>query len=109
MKIQTENVSGCLYIHLAGELDHHAAAPILREIEYELDRHLPRNCVLVFRSVTFMDSSGIALILRLYKRMAETGGKVYVEDPPMQAYKVMAAAGLNRIISIKQTERKMVR
>lgn len=45
-----------------------------------------------------MDSSGIAVVLRCYKRTAELGGAVTVKDVPPQAEKVLRAAGLERLM-----------
>ena len=45
-----------------------------------------------------MDSSGIAVVLRCYRRTAELGGAVTVNDVPPQAEKVLRAAGLERLM-----------
>ena len=45
-----------------------------------------------------MDSSGIAVLLRAYKRTAELGGTVVVRNVPEQAGKVLRAAGLERLL-----------
>jgi len=47
-----------------------------------------------------MDSSGIALILRLYKQMRESGGELCVENPQRQPHKVIEAAGIDRVVRI---------
>ena len=51
-------------------------------------------------NVKFMDSSGIAVILRINKRMRELGGRLWVENVPSQPLRVMDAAGIDRLISI---------
>ena len=81
MKIGTETCAGRIRITLQGELDHHTASATLRDTENLLDRYLPRDCILDMSRLSFMDSSGIALILRLKRRMQETGGRIWVENP----------------------------
>lgn len=49
-----------LTVALRGEIDHHSAKDIMRVLGNKIDLYLPRVCVLDFREVTFMDSSGIA-------------------------------------------------
>lgn len=109
VKINAEIRTGSLHLALEGELDHHSAEGTLREIESLLDRYLPRNCILDFSRLTFMDSSGIALLLRIHKRMQETESSVWVENPAPQPRRVLDAAGINRIVRVKIVEGEAVR
>jgi len=93
--------NGKLRIFLAGEVDHHRARGIMEEIEDAVERNLPRECILNLRDVTFMDSSGIALVLKTHRRMNEIGGRVLVESVPQQAMRVFTASAIDRIISVK--------
>ncbi len=52
--------------------------------------------------LTFMDSSGIALILKAHKLAAAQGGKVWIEHPSRQAMRVMETSGIERIVPIAQ-------
>lgn len=69
MNISTAFAAGRLTIYLAGELDHHEARGAIRSIDELLDEYLPRDCVLDMSGLSFMDSSGIALIIRMSRRM----------------------------------------
>ena len=51
--------------------------------------------------VTFMDSSGIAVLLRAYRRLGELGGAVKVVHVPAQAGKVLRAAGLDKLMEFE--------
>ena len=57
--------------------------------------------ILDFSGVTFMDSSGIALILRSQQRMQLLEGSVVLRNIPAQARRVLDAAGIGRLVSIK--------
>ena len=96
--IRTEE--GVLLLCLGGELDHHAARAAMEEIEEQIERRLPRDCTLDLRELSFMDSSGIALILKTYRRMNEIGGRLWVRNVPAQAMRVLEASGIERIVSI---------
>ena len=63
-------------LRLTGEIDHHRAGALMRELETQLDLESPRTVELDLGGVSFMDSSGIALLLRLYRSLAFTGGKL---------------------------------
>ena len=90
-----------LTIALSGELDHHGARTALRELEEALDAALPRKLVLDMSGVTFMDSSGIAVILRARQKMQLLDGGMLVRGVPPQARRVLDAAGVSRLVTIK--------
>ena len=73
----------------------------LRQLELAVDAVLPRVLVLDLAGVTFMDSSGIALILRAQQRMRLLDGSVVVRSVPPQARRVLDAAGISRLVTIK--------
>ena len=91
-----------LTIALRGEIDHHSARDILRVVSNKIDLYLPAVCVLDFRDVTFMDSSGIAIIISCIRRMRELRGEVIVENVPPQPMKVLRASGLEQIVKIEE-------
>ena len=74
----------------------------MKAIERELEQSLARECVLDMSGLTFMDSSGIALILKAHKLAAAQGGKVWIEHPSRQAMRVMETSGIERIVPIAQ-------
>lgn len=87
-----------LTMTIKGEVDHHAAREILRGLDEGVERELPRRLRLDLSAVTFMDSSGIAVVLRAYRRMQALEGKLELTGVPAQAAKVLRSAGLDRII-----------
>ena len=62
---------------------------------------LPQTLILDFSGVTFMDSSGIALLIRSQQRMQLLEGSIIVRNVPRQAKRVLDAAGIGRLISIQ--------
>jgi stage II sporulation protein AA (anti-sigma F factor antagonist) len=89
-------------LRMTGEVDHHQARSLMMEIDQRIDLTLPRQLTLDLSGVTFMDSSGIAVLLRAWRRMRELEGKLQVVGVPEQAAKVLQAAGLERIIPIQK-------
>ena len=100
MEIHAKSADRNLLLEIHGELDHHGAKGALRELELAIDAALPKKLVLDFSGVTFMDSSGIALILRAQQRMQLMDGSVLVCHVPQQARRVLDAAGLARLVTI---------
>ncbi len=100
MNISTAFAAGRLTIYLAGELDHHEARGAIRSIDELLDEYLPRDCVLDMSGLNFMDSSGIALIIRMSRRMKNLGGRAWIENPAKQPLRVIDASGIDRLVPV---------
>ena len=94
MEIRTKTDDRALTVSLRGELDHHAAKETVTALERALDVALPMYLTLDFGGVTFMDSSGIAVVMRAYRRMTALGGRLALINVPVQAKKVLDAAGI---------------
>lgn len=87
-----------LTVWVAGEVDHHAARQLMTELGQRVDTAVPKSLILDLSGVTFMDSSGIALVLRTWRRMRELDGTMHVVNVPSQAFKVLQAAHIDRLI-----------
>ena len=87
-----------LTAEIRGEVDHHRAKEIIRELEQAVETALPRELTLDLGGVTFMDSSGIAVLLRADRQAGELGAVLRVVHVPPQAGKVLRAAGLERLM-----------
>lgn len=100
MTINAAYSAGRLTVYLLGELDHHEARSAVRSIEELLDEYMPRDCVLELSQLSFMDSSGIALIIRTGRLMKEQGGRLWIENPSKQPRRVIDASGIDRLIPV---------
>lgn len=100
MNISTAFDAGRLTVYLSGELDHHEARNTIRTIDELIDEFLPRDCVLDMSGLTFMDSSGIAVIIRASRRMKVLGGRAWIENPAKQVRRVIDASGIDRLVPV---------
>lgn len=101
MQITADYGAGRLVIHLAGELDHHSAREAMAAIERLLDEYMPRDAALDMSALSFMDSAGLALILKTERRMRRCGGRACIENPSAQPLRVLDAAGIDRMIPVR--------
>ncbi len=85
---------------LDGEIDHHTASVIRNEIDASVEKNMPTLLVLDFRDVSFMDSSGIGLVMGRYKLLKPTGASLHVTNTSPQIGKVMKLAGLDRLAKL---------
>ncbi|MBR2132211.1 MAG: STAS domain-containing protein [Oscillospiraceae bacterium] len=100
MELRYQIQNRTLTIQLTGELDHHAARSAMESMERWIEQHLPSKTILDFGGLTFMDSSGIAVVLRAKRRMEAMQGNLVVVNIPRQAAKVLETAGLGRYINL---------
>ena len=98
MKYKAENRQ--LTITLTGELDHHAAKGLMEAIDRCMEQNLPVKTLLDLGGLTFMDSSGIAVVLRAQRRMEALAGALVVVNIPRQAARVLETAGLDRYVDL---------
>ena len=89
-----------LTIQLSGELDHHAAKNLMDSIDMLLEQTLPIKTFLDLGELSFMDSSGIAVVLRAKRRMEALSGNLVVINIPRQAARVLETAGLGRYVDL---------
>ncbi|MDR1892910.1 MAG: anti-sigma factor antagonist [Oscillospiraceae bacterium] len=100
MPVRIETNGEVVTAYLEGELDHHSAKAIREEVDMAIFKDSPTLLVLDFRDITFMDSSGIGLIMGRYRVMSGLGGEVHVANPSPQIAKVMKLSGLDRLAQI---------
>lgn len=93
-----------LTIALEGEIDHHGAKNALYNIADKIDQFMPMQCTLDMKGITFMDSSGIAIVIHTYRRMKELGGVLRLTSVPPQPWRVLTAAGIDRIVEVERRE-----
>lgn len=98
MPITIDSRDSGLTIALSGEIDHHAARDMMSELDQAIAERLPSRLVLDLSGVTFMDSSGIAVLLRALRQMERHGGSLRAANIPVQARRVLDAAGVGRLI-----------
>ena len=106
MKVNSQFKDKTLYLTLSGELDHHGAGQAMSAIESRIDVNMPRECVLDLSGVTFMDSSGIAVIIKALRLATEIGGKFKVINVAPQPMRVIDAAGICRLVDIEAVEQE---
>ena len=101
MEIEATSADRNLLLEMKGELDHHGARNAIRELELSIDAALPKKLVLDLAGVTFMDSSGIGGIRRALRRMQVVEGSGLGRTGPQQARRVLDAAGIGRLVTIR--------
>ncbi|MDK2802003.1 MAG: anti-sigma factor antagonist [Oscillospiraceae bacterium] len=100
MGIKIEKIDKHLIAYMDGDIDHHSAKDIREQIDLEIKNHLPSKLILDFKNVSFMDSSGIGLVMGRYKSMKSIDGGIQLKNLSSHISKVMKLAGIEKILKI---------
>ena len=103
MVMRIETTSEGTTVWLSGELDHHAARQIRQQVDLAVERTQAKHLRLDFSGVSFMDSSGIGLIMGRYRLMQLSGGDLAVTGASERLCKVMRLAGLDKLGILRET------
>lgn len=93
---------GRLTISLTGEIDHHCAKAYMNTITGKLEAYTPKLCILDFQEVTFMDSSGIAVVINALRHMSRLEGRLLLSGLRDQPLRVFRAAGIDKLVEIEE-------
>lgn len=106
MDITYEKKDRLLTLKITEEIDHHTAEKIRRRADYEIQRHMPKRVILDFSNVSFMDSSGIGMVVGRYKLVSMLGGKLSIQNISESLKKVFNMSGILKIIPIEKNFEK---
>lgn len=93
---------GTLTVALTGEIDHHCAKGYIESITSKIEAYSPKTCVLDFTDVTFMDSSGIAVVINTLRNMTRIEGNLELSGLNTQPMKVFRTSGVDKLVKIKE-------
>ncbi len=93
---------GRLTIALTGEIDHHRAKGYIQSIAAKIEAYTPDVCILDFQEVSFVDSSGIAVVINALRAMNRIEGKLELVGIGAQPMKVFGTSGIDKLVEIKE-------
>ena len=105
MATEYKMLGGVLVIAPDAEIDHHETKTLRGEIDEEILRNTPEKIVFDFSRTTFMDSSGLGLVLGRYRKAKEAGVEVEIVNPGNKIYKILKMAGIDKFITVKGVEK----
>lgn len=104
-ELKSEYLNGLLYLEPIGEIDHHTAKALREKMDRDIYFYRPKAAVLSLGRISFMDSSGLGLILGRYTKLGDLGSKLKIEDPTDEILKILRLAGVDKLIEIVRTDR----
>jgi stage II sporulation protein AA (anti-sigma F factor antagonist) len=103
MQIEFEMTDDILIADIDGELDHHTSAVIREEIDKTVDAFHSKHLIFNFEKVTFMDSSGIGVIMGRYNKISLLDGRLVITGCNEYIDRILDMAGIYTIASRIET------
>jgi stage II sporulation protein AA (anti-sigma F factor antagonist) len=100
MKLDIKSDGITAVASLSGEIDHHNAQNIRKQLDKYIISVQPKELAMDFKNISFMDSSGIGLIIGRYKLMHECGGTLIVRNPQSYIRRVLKLSGIEKLVKI---------
>ncbi len=97
MQMRIKREGTILVISLAGELDHHSADDTRRKIDGALLANVSKYVIFDFTGLTFMDSSGIGMLMGRNKNVETLGGQAWIVCN-RDVYKLLEMSGVFKYI-----------
>ena len=98
MHIRFKHQSDYTTAYLSGELDHHTADNTRQALDDIIKKYAHAHLVLDLKNLSFMDSSGLGVILGRYKKLKAQGSSMYIKNANKQIEKVFNVSGIYKII-----------
>jgi stage II sporulation protein AA (anti-sigma F factor antagonist) len=106
LSISMEVKSDVLCIRLEGELDHHTAEELRTQVTNMVEKNGIHHIVLNMEQLSFMDSSGLGVILGRYKHIKSLGGEMVVCAISPAVKRLFEMSGLFKIVRLEADEER---
>ncbi|MDP4179379.1 MAG: anti-sigma F factor antagonist [Bacillota bacterium] len=100
MYLTFDKENNILIAHMAGELDHHSSEEVRNKIDDRIERCKIEKLIMDFSNVTFMDSSGIGVVIGRYKKLSIKKGIVCIANVKESVRRVFELSGMFKIINV---------
>jgi stage II sporulation protein AA (anti-sigma F factor antagonist) len=104
LTINMETKGNVLCIRLQGELDHHTAETLKNQASNRIESNKIKHIVLNLEQLSFMDSSGLGVILGRYKQIKQLQGEMVVCAISPSVKRLFEMSGLFKIIQQEPSE-----
>jgi len=100
LEIRFSNRGSTLIAAFSGELDHHFAEYARSKIERELFKATTRDVIFDLTGLSFMDSSGIGVLVGRYANISKLGGKAAIICRNSRIRKILEISGVLKLMPV---------
>lgn len=110
MKVDVElkMVRNTLVVRVNGELDMVVAEKVKKEVEDKLEEGEVKNIIINLEKVTFIDSSGLGVIIAIYKKASGFNGRMYIVGARPNVKRILILSGVSKLIPVCASEQDVI-
>ena len=108
MDLELKLIRHTLIVRITGELDMLVADKMRSDIDSKLDNNEIKNLILNMEKVSFIDSSGLGVIIGRYKKIAGKNGRMFIVGAKSPVDKILYFSGINKLISMYNNEQDVI-
>jgi stage II sporulation protein AA (anti-sigma F factor antagonist) len=108
MDIEYKMVRNTLVVRAKGELDMLIADEMRQEIDRRLEEKGIKNLIFNLEKVTFIDSSGLGVIIGRYKKITSANGRMFIVGAKNPVEKILHFSGINRLVPMYSSEQDII-
>lgn len=108
MDIEMKLVRNTLIVKLKGELDMLVTDKLRQELDKKLENSSVDNLIINLEKVTFIDSSGLGVIIGRYKKVSSQKGRMYIVGANPAVEKILVFCGINKLVPIYSSEQDII-
>ena len=105
MDTQFKNKEDGMHVYLCGEIDHHRAKPLCQQIDTKIAIFKPKTVFLDFKDVSFMDSSGLALVAGRKRLCDMLKAKIYITNISGYPEKILRLSGADKLVEFLEEDK----
>ncbi|MBO5370186.1 MAG: anti-sigma factor antagonist [Clostridia bacterium] len=109
MNLKFSNEKDHLILSICGEIDHRYSIRIRNEADKKIVTYPNKDFIIDLSDVTFMDSSGIGVIIGRYKLVTSFGSKVKIVSSNETLGKILEMSGIEKIIPVYKSLEEAVK
>lgn len=106
--VELKMVRNTLVARVNGEMDMVMAEKLQKEVDAKLDEGEVKNLILNLEKVSFIDSSGLGVIIGRYKKIAAASGRMYIVGAKATVKKILILSGVNKLVPIYDSEQEII-
>lgn len=108
MTFELKQVRNTLVVKLIGEFDLLVTDNLRKEIDIRLEDKSIKNLIFNLEKVSFIDSSGLGVIIGRYKKITANGGRMYIVGASNNVEKILLFSGINKLVPIYNQEQDII-
>lgn len=98
MQMEFYMLDSTLVVALMGEIDHHTCVAIRQAVDRNYQKKRAKNLLFDFEKVTFMDSSGIGMLMGRYRLVAIGGGRTGLYNVPKDIERILKMSNVCKLM-----------